>query len=69
MNSNGGGVYAMDWRIEGIRIWYFAPNAIPSDIKSGNPTTSGWGTVLSSLRVSANDLANGRFSEYLLQYS
>lgn len=51
MNSNGGGVYAMDWRIEGIRIWYFAPNAIPSDIKSGNPTTSGWGTVLSSLEL------------------
>lgn len=45
MNSYGGGVYAMDWRSTGIRIWEFPPWGIPSDITSGKPTTSGWGTV------------------------
>jgi hypothetical protein len=45
MNDYGGGVYAMDWRSTGIRIWEFPPNAIPSDIQSGKPTTSGWGEV------------------------
>ena len=45
MNYAGGGVYAMDWRTAGIRIWYFSPDNIPSDIQNGNPTTSGWGTV------------------------
>ena len=45
MNNWGGGVYAMDWRSTGIRVWMFPSWAIPSDIQSGNPTTSGWGTV------------------------
>jgi hypothetical protein len=45
MINAGGGVYAMDWRNAGIRIWYFSPDAIPDDIASGNPTTSGWGKV------------------------
>jgi hypothetical protein len=47
MNDVGGGVYAMDWRSTGIRIWYFPPYAIPQDIINGNPTTAGWGTVIS----------------------
>jgi hypothetical protein len=51
MNAAGGGVYAMDWRQQGIRIWYFPPNAIPSDITSGKPTTSGWGTVCRTLII------------------
>lgn len=46
MNDVNGGVYAMDWREEGIRIWYFEPDAVPEDICNGNPTTSGWGTVI-----------------------
>lgn len=46
MLAAGGGVYAMDWRSSGIRIWYFPPNKIPKDITSGKPTTSGWGTVI-----------------------
>lgn len=49
MNNVGGGVYAMDWRSNGIRIWYFPPNGIPRDIQNGKPTTSGWGTVISHL--------------------
>ena len=46
MIAAGGGVYALDWRKAGIRIWYFPPNKIPKDITSGKPTTSGWGTVI-----------------------
>lgn len=45
MNSIGGGVYAMDWREEGIRIWFFPRMAVPVDIRNGNPTPSGWGKV------------------------
>ena len=45
MIEAGGGVYAMDWRKAGIRIWYFPPDSIPSDILSGKPTTAGWGSV------------------------
>ena len=46
MIAAGGGVYAMDWRKAGIRIWYFPPNQIPEDIACGQPTISGWGTVI-----------------------
>lgn len=45
MNAIGGGVYAMDWRSAGIRIWFFPHSSVPADIKAGKPTTSGWGTV------------------------
>ena len=45
MNNVGGGVYALDWRNEGIRIWYFQRGSVPSDILNNNPTTANWGTV------------------------
>lgn len=45
-NDNGGGVMAMEWRDEGIRMWQFARGSIPSDIKSKKPDPSTWGTAL-----------------------
>jgi len=47
MNSIGGGVYAMDWQQEGIRIWFFPRMAVPVDIRNGNPISSGWEKVYS----------------------
>jgi hypothetical protein len=41
-NKLGGGVYAMDWRAEGIRVWSFSMGNIPSDILAGHPTTANW---------------------------
>jgi hypothetical protein len=43
-NAIGGGVYAMRWTSAAIAVWFFPRNAIPSDITSGNPNPSGWGT-------------------------
>jgi hypothetical protein len=53
-NTQGGGVYALDWRPEGIRTWFFPRNAIPADIVSGKPTTKNWGTVFSPLFIQPN---------------
>jgi hypothetical protein len=50
-NNGGGGVYAMDWRPQGIRTWFFPRNAIPADITAGAPTTANWGTVMLLLRA------------------
>ncbi|CAI7617923.1 unnamed protein product [Penicillium bialowiezense] len=44
-NNNGGGVYAMELRSAGIRVWQWARSKIPSDITSGSPDPSTWGTA------------------------
>lgn len=61
MNAIGGGIYAMDWRKEGIRIWFFPKGSYPADIVAGKPAISGWGTVfpLKDLLI----LANGGFTQ------
>ncbi|KAJ5320288.1 hypothetical protein N7508_000571 [Penicillium antarcticum] len=42
-NSNGGGVYAMELRDAGIRVWQWARSSIPSDVTSSSPDPSTWG--------------------------
>lgn len=44
-NQNGGGVFAMEWRTAGIRVWFFQRNKIPEDIDLGLPDPSLWGTA------------------------
>lgn len=34
----------MEWTDSQIAVWFFARGSIPSDITSGNPEPSGWGT-------------------------
>lgn len=43
-NAVGGGVYAMDWTSDAIRIWHFPRGSIPQDIVDKAPDPSGWGT-------------------------
>lgn len=42
-NAANGGVYAMEWDDEYIKIWHFARSQIPSDIDNKEPDPSGWG--------------------------
>lgn len=44
-NSMGGGVMAMEWRNEGIRMWQFGRDSIPADITSRRPDPSTWGVA------------------------
>jgi len=39
-----GGVFAMMWLDDGIRIWFFHRAAIPSDIQASAPQPATWGT-------------------------
>ncbi|KAI0344060.1 hypothetical protein BDW22DRAFT_1355344 [Trametopsis cervina] len=42
-NSNGGGVYAMQWDTTGIAVYFFPRNSIPSDITANAPQPQSWG--------------------------
>ncbi|CAD0025199.1 unnamed protein product [Aureobasidium pullulans] len=37
-NANGGGVYAMQWTSEFMKVWFFPRNGIPASITSGSPS-------------------------------
>ncbi|KAL2753782.1 glycoside hydrolase family 16 protein [Sodiomyces alcalophilus JCM 7366] len=42
-NDVGGGVYAMDWTPEDIRIWHWPRYAVPRDIIEKKPDPQSWG--------------------------
>ncbi|WBW70997.1 glycosyl hydrolase family Crr1 [Schizosaccharomyces osmophilus] len=45
-NAQQGGVYALDWRSEGIRAWFFNRTNIPTDITNKQPQPANWETPL-----------------------
>ncbi|KAJ3474865.1 hypothetical protein NLG97_g9660 [Lecanicillium saksenae] len=44
-NDKQGGVMAVEWRDDGIRMWQFARDGIPADISGKKPTPDAWGTA------------------------
>ncbi|KAL7659058.1 hypothetical protein ACMYSQ_002002 [Aspergillus niger] len=59
-NSNGGGIYAMELRPAGIRVWMFTRDSIPSDISnsSGTPDPSTWGEALADFPNTNCDISS-----------
>jgi hypothetical protein len=45
-NAMGGGVYAMEWTSEAIKIWLFPRGAIPASITADKPETADFGVPL-----------------------
>ncbi|PHH65866.1 hypothetical protein CDD81_1235 [Ophiocordyceps australis] len=41
-NAVGGGVYAMQWDSNDIKVWHFARNEVPADVESKKPDPSKW---------------------------
>ncbi|KAI9834550.1 MAG: hypothetical protein M1819_002926 [Sarea resinae] len=62
LNQNGGGVYAMEWRTAGIRVWFFPRASIPSDISTDStnttaPDPSTWGEALADFPSTDCDIS------------
>ncbi|KAL5044609.1 concanavalin A-like lectin/glucanase domain-containing protein [Aspergillus fruticulosus] len=53
-NEQGGGVYAMEWQEEYLKIWYFPRSSIPESLTAGTPDTSSFGTPMAHLQGSCN---------------
>ncbi|CAG8150962.1 unnamed protein product [Penicillium salamii] len=56
-NGQGGGVYALEWTAEYLKIWHFPRNSIPASIKSGKPDVTQFGTPMALVEESC-DVAN-----------
>lgn len=56
-NKQGGGVYAMEWTEEHVKIWFFPRAKIPKSITSGDPDVSQFGTPMALVQDGC-DVAN-----------
>ncbi|KAL2870600.1 putative GPI anchored endo-1,3(4)-beta-glucanase [Aspergillus lucknowensis] len=53
-NKQGGGVYAMEWQREFLKIWYFPRSSIPESLTAGKPDTATFGTPMAHLQGTCN---------------
>lgn len=57
-NRGNGGIMAMEWRREGIRMWQFARGSVPSDIEDKEPNPGAWGEALADFPSTDCDIGN-----------
>ena len=65
--QHGGGVYAVDWTTEAVRVWSFSRDQIPPDITSGNPQPESWGKpvfMLKGICVTADNFRDQRLVRF-----
>jgi hypothetical protein len=65
-NSNGGGVYAMDWTDSAISIWFWPRGTAPGDVLGSAPNPAGWGKPQSHFSGSCD--FNQHFSNHQLVF-
>lgn len=53
-NSRQGGAYATEWTSQGIGMWFFSRNNIPSDILAGHPNPTSWGKPYALFQFGSN---------------
>ncbi|KAJ5129944.1 uncharacterized protein N7515_005983 [Penicillium bovifimosum] len=56
-NKQQGGVYALEWTADFLKIWYFPRHAIPPSITGGKPDVTKFGTPMALVEESC-DVAN-----------
>ncbi|KAJ5585605.1 uncharacterized protein N7459_005405 [Penicillium hispanicum] len=56
-NRQGGGIYAMQWTQQFLKIWFFPRHSIPTSITKGDPDVSQFGTPMALVEEGC-DVAN-----------
>lgn len=51
-NAAGGGVFALEFGMSGISMWFFQTGKVPADITKGAPTPGAWGSPRMSIPTS-----------------
>ncbi|PKY01771.1 hypothetical protein P168DRAFT_241808, partial [Aspergillus campestris IBT 28561] len=65
-NKQGGGVYAMEWTEDFIKIWYFPRDSIPPSITDGHPDSSTFPTPMAHLQGSCDIAARFKPQKFIL---
>lgn len=47
-NAAGGGVYAMLWTPDGIKVWSWKQNEVPANVRQDKPKPETWGTPVAN---------------------
>jgi len=54
-NSNGGGVFAMEWQFtQSIKSWFWPHGSVPADVTSQSPDPSTWGQPYFQMTLGSN---------------
>ncbi|KAF2739283.1 hypothetical protein EJ04DRAFT_609386, partial [Polyplosphaeria fusca] len=65
-NTNGGGVYAMEWTNSSINIWFFSPENVPESLFSPSPDTNDFGIPGASFSGPCSDSFAQKFFNHTL---
>ncbi|KAJ7491141.1 glycoside hydrolase family 16 protein [Mycena latifolia] len=65
-NGAGGGVYAMYWGTDSIKMWHWAHGEIPGDIQAKQPNTGSWPTPAATFAAGASCDISKHFADHVL---
>lgn len=65
-NQNGGGVYAMEWTPNFVKLWFFPRGALPADINSAQPNPNTWGLPTSIINNAGCNVAQNFANQMLV---
>ncbi|KAI5777566.1 concanavalin A-like lectin/glucanase domain-containing protein, partial [Geopyxis carbonaria] len=61
-NANRGGLYAMEWNSEAIKVWFFPRGSAPADAMGARPAPENWGPPVAVFQGACN--IDERFREH-----
>jgi len=68
LKNIGGGVFAMQWDVFGISVWFFPRPVVPNDITNLVPDPLGWGIPTAHLSPDDCDIVQ-HFSEHVIVFN